>query len=123
MTENYTQKYLKYKEKYLALQKEYTQLIKMKNMKGGNASTSIMLFKADWCKHCTNFKPVWAKTSELYNTKYKFIEYDVDNNKKEFEEYKVNGMPTVLVKNGSNVYPYNGERTFDGFNNFLNELN
>ncbi len=121
--ENYTEKYLKYKNKYLALQKQYSQILKARNMRGGNALPTIILFKADWCSHCTKFKPVWAKTTELYNNKYNFVVYDADSNMNELKEYKVDSFPTVLVKNGSNVFPYNGDRTFEEFNNFLKELN
>ena len=120
--ENYTEKYLKYKNKYLALQKQYSHILSIRNMRGGNATTSVILFKADWCTHCTKFKPVWNKMNELYNKKYNFIIYDSDNNKEKFKEYKVDSFPTVLVENGSNVIPYNGERSFEGFNNFLNDL-
>jgi thiol-disulfide isomerase/thioredoxin len=120
---DYTTKYLKYKNKYLKLQKEYNQLIAKRNMRGGDASTSIILFKADWCTHCTKFKPIWSKMNEMYNKKYNFVVYDADNNKAELKEYKVDSFPTVLVKNGSNVFPYNRDRTFEEFNNFLQELN
>lgn len=129
--DNYTQKYLKYKEKYLALQKEYDQLIKMKaaNMKGGNGNhaskmtsdnkITVMLFKADWCGHCVKFKPTWDKLSEIYNKKFNFITYDADKQRDKFIEYKVDAFPTVLVKNGSQTIPYDGDRSFDEMNNFL----
>ncbi len=121
--QDYNKKYLKYKEKYLALQKEYDELLKnKKNLKGGSNKVDIMLFKADWCGHCKNFKPTWEKVAEIYNKKFNFIVYDADKQREKFNEYKVDAFPTVLVKNGSNIIPYDGERSFEDLTNFLNNF-
>jgi thioredoxin-like negative regulator of GroEL len=138
---DYNTKYLKYKEKYLALQKEYNELIAKKNMKGGNGNQisgvimtaekklpdntkiTVILFKADWCGHCKEFKPTWEKIADMYKQKYNFVVYDADNQTDKFKEYKVDAFPTVLVKNGSNVIPYDGDRSIDDLNNFLQSLN
>ncbi len=120
---NYNLKYLKYKEKYLALQKEYEELLKSKkNLTGGSNKLDIILFKADWCGHCTKFKPTWEKVSEMYNKKFNFIVYDADKQRDKFEEYKVDSFPTVLLKNGSNIIPYDGERSIEDLSNFLNNF-
>jgi thiol-disulfide isomerase/thioredoxin len=138
---DYNTKYLKYKEKYLVLQKEYNQLIAIKNMKGGNGNQisgmivtaekklpddtkiTLILFKADWCGHCKTFKPTWEKVSEIYNKKYNFVVYDADKQTDKFKEYKVDAFPTVLVKNGNNVMSYEGDRSFDDLNNFIQNIN
>ncbi len=122
--QDYNKKYLKYKEKYLALQKEYEELLKnKKNLKGGNSNTlDIILFKADWCGHCKNFKPTWDKVSELFNTKFNFIVYDADKQREKFEEYKVDAFPTIIIKDGSNIIPYDGERSLEEMSNFLNSI-
>ena len=124
--ENYTQKYLKYKEKYLALQKVYNELMLKKNMNGGGNDIQIMLFKADWCGHCKHFKPTWEKISEMYKYKYNFVIYDADNQTDKFKEYKVDAFPTVLVKTSNtsnNIITYDGDRSFDDFNNFIKSMN
>ena len=121
--ENYTQKYLKYKEKYLALQKVYNELMLKKNMNGGGNDIQIMLFKADWCGHCKHFKPTWEKISEMYKSKYNFVIYDADNQTDKFKEYKVDAFPTVLVKTSNNIITYDGDRSFDDFNNFIKSMN
>ena len=138
---DYNTKYLKYKEKYLVLQKEYNQLIAKKNMKGGNdnqisgmivtaekklpddTKITLILFKADWCGHCKTFKPTWEKVSEIYNKKYNFVVYDADKQTDKFKEYKVDAFPTVLVKNGNNIMSYEGDRSFDDLNNFIQSIN
>ena len=140
MSQDYNTKYLKYKEKYLVLQKEYNELIAKKNMKGGNGNQisgvimtaekklpdntkiTVILFKADWCGHCKEFKPTWEKIADMYKQKYNFVTYDADSQTDKFKEYKVDSFPTVLVKNGSNVIPYDGDRSIDDLNNFLQSL-
>jgi protein disulfide-isomerase-like protein len=140
MEENYNKKYLKYKEKYFALKKEYDELMLKKNMKGGNNQASgiimtaekilpdntkvtVILFKADWCGHCKNFKPTWEKIADIYKQKYNFVVYDADNQTDKFKEYKVDSFPTVLIKNGNNIMPYDGDRSFDDLSNFLKNIN
>lgn len=141
MDQDYNKKYLKYKEKYLALQKEYNELIAKRNMRGGNGNQisgivmtavktlpdntklTVILFKADWCGHCQKFKPVWEHVSKMYEKKYNFIIYDADSDRKKLEEYKVDSFPTLLVKNGSNVISYDGDRSIDDLNHFLQNIN
>jgi len=113
----YKSKYLKYKAKYLSLKNK-------KSMSGGgDEKTQIILFKADWCGHCKQFKPLWEKISKMYENKFNFITYDADSQKKYFEEYKVDAFPTVLVKTNNNILPYEGDRSFEEFNNFLESIN
>jgi thiol-disulfide isomerase/thioredoxin len=122
--EDYNKKYLKYKEKYLALQKEYNQLMLKKNMNGGgNEKINLMLFKADWCGHCKQFKSTWEHISKVYKNKFNFVVYDADKQKEYFEEYKVDAFPTLLAKNGNNIITYNGDRSMEDLNNFLQEIN
>ena len=115
--EDYKTKYLKYKAKYLNLKKS-------KEMRGGgNDKIKIILFKADWCGHCKNFKPTWEAVSKQYNNKFEFIVYDADKERSKFEEYKVDAFPTVIIKRGEEKTEYKGERSFEDFNNFLQSLN
>ncbi len=118
MEEDYTQKYLKYKNKYLELKKKLDK----KAMSGGGGKVDIMLFKADWCGHCKNFKPTWDAVSSAYKNKYNFITYDADKQREVFEKYKVDGFPTVLVKQGDNIIPFDGERSFEDLSNFVNRF-
>jgi thiol-disulfide isomerase/thioredoxin len=122
--EDYNNKYLKYKEKYLALQKEYNQLMLNKSMNGGgDEKIQLMLFKADWCGHCTKFKSTWEHISKVYKNKFNFVVYDADTQKENFEEYKVDAFPTLLAKNGNNVITYNGDRSMEDLTNFLQQIN
>jgi thioredoxin-like negative regulator of GroEL len=109
-------KYLMYKAKYLNLKKQ-------KNMKGGSAKkVDIILFKADWCGHCVNFKPTWEKVSKTFSSKFNFLKYDADNDTKVFEKYKVDSFPTILIQDGDIVRPYDGDRSVEQLTMFLTNL-
>jgi thiol-disulfide isomerase/thioredoxin len=112
------QKYLIYKAKYINLKKE------MDMRGGGDKKIDIMLFKADWCGHCKHFKPTWEKisTSNKYNNKFNFIMFDADTQSDKFTEYKVDAFPTILIKDGNIVKPYEEDRSFEVLSEFLNNL-
>jgi len=114
--EDYSQKYLKYKAKYINLKNK-----SRKSMSGGG-NINVILFKADWCGHCKSFKPTWEAVSKHYKEKYNFITYDADKNLDKLKEYKVDSFPTILLKKDSDLIPYNGDRSFEDFNSFLESL-
>ena len=114
---DYQKKYLKYKSKYLELQKIANQ----RKMTGGSDKTEIYLFKAEWCPHCTAFKPVWNKLQSALKNKYTFITLDADTDKKKIEEWKINGFPTIIKRVGNNAVEYSGPRDEVNVMNFINE--
>ena len=113
---DYRQKYLKYKFKYLSLKNTTT------NQKGGS-KPEIMLFKATWCPHCTNFLPTWEKIQQNLKNKYLFTTYDSELNKDKIDQWKVTGFPTLMIKNGENVEEYAGSRDYDVLLKYLSSLN
>ncbi len=114
----YEEKYLKYKNKYLALKKA----LETKNMIGGGNKVEVILFKADWCGHCKRFKPVWEQLQKQFASKFTFTTYDADKNQDKLEEYKVDGFPTILFKDGGHVKPYEGSRDFEELSGLLDNL-
>uniref|UniRef100_A0A6C0J4M4 Thioredoxin domain-containing protein n=1 Tax=viral metagenome TaxID=1070528 RepID=A0A6C0J4M4_9ZZZZ len=118
MESNYYNKYLKYKNKYLSLQKN------MLNQTGGNIKTDLMLFKAEWCGHCKNFIPVWntLKNNTSLNKKFNFITYDSEKDSKVVSKLNIRGYPTLLIKKNDTVTEYNGARDFEYLNEYLNKF-
>jgi thiol-disulfide isomerase/thioredoxin len=111
--DQYQVKYLKYKNKYL--QKKY-------KMTGGStdpAQPELMLFKADWCGHCKHFLPTWEKISKNTDLNVSFKIFDSDNNKKEIEEYKISGFPTIMYKVNNKLIEYNGDRDENSIKEFI----
>ncbi|RCV14912.1 hypothetical protein SEVIR_3G018200v4 [Setaria viridis] len=61
-------------------------------------------FVADWCGPCRLIAPVVDWASEEYDGRLKIVKIDHDANPKLIEEYKVYGLPTlILFKNGQEV--------------------
>ena len=54
----------------------------------GNSGKKLVLFYADWCPHCTSFKPTWQEVSESVNTssETKMISIDVGDKSSESEQ-------------------------------------
>ena len=116
-------KYLKYKNKYLKLKRELENnqsggrclnnnydSYDLLGQVGGSGDDEIMLFKAEWCGHCQNFKNDWE---ELQNdkdlkSKYAFKTFDSDNDKEKIEEYKIKGFPTLFVRKNNKTVEYSG---------------
>ena len=66
----------------------------------------IMLFYADWCGHCKQFKPEFDKFQEqlkveVDDSKYevKLMNADDDSVQPEMGKYGVTGFPTLLCEN------------------------
>jgi thiol-disulfide isomerase/thioredoxin len=121
--QNYKEKYMKYKMKYLQLKNISNNNIQL----GGGNELSLNLFKADWCGHCQNFKPVWEelkKNKIIDNKPIEYIEYnDKDKAKWEKTNTGINGYPTIILKVGqkvgTKVIEYNGPRTVDDIIKFI----
>ena len=116
----YYDKYLKYKKKYLELQ-QY-KVIKQSGGSNDNKKT-VILFKAEWCGHCKNFKDTWLNLKTKYNDKYDFITYDADMNSKEVSSFNIKGFPTLLVQNKKKIVEYNGSRDENNIIKFVDKLN
>lgn len=98
---NYYNKYLKYKQKYLSL--------KQMNMKGGGKK-NIYLFKSDRCSHCVKFKPTWEIMEKKYGNKYNFITYDNNEHTLKFVTNKINGIPSIRKDSNGQMVEYEGPR-------------
>ena len=67
----------------------------------------IVLFYADWCGHCKEFKPVWDETAKEVNKKdNKMIKVNCGEGTKEDKEimkkYDIDGYPTIIIfENGA----------------------
>ena len=97
----------------------------------GNSGKKLVLFYADWCKHCKNFKPTWESVSSSVNSENdkKMISINVGNNSPEsktiMEEYNVQGFPTVVLIDQSNnkksIEPYDGPRDKSSLESYVNK--
>lgn len=88
----------------------------------------LIKFYAPWCPHCKKLAPEWTKFSNLV-TGVNVGEVNCDD--KELGQpichrFRVQGYPTVLLfpaagENGSEFKRFHGDRTADGFLDFVGE--
>ena len=90
---------------------------KSENMDNSNTKPILSLYYAEWCGHCKNVMPIWNKLS---NNKVLCKKYDCDKNKNICEANNVTGFPTILLHLSDKVIKYNGDRSYDDLNNFIN---
>lgn len=67
-----------------------------------NSETPVLVdFYADWCGPCKMMAPELEKFAETMQGKVKVIKVDVDKNQSAAMQYRIQGIPTlVLFKNG-----------------------
>ena len=82
---------------------------------------TVKLFYADWCDHCTKFKPIWFKLKKLYSNQINFVEINCSDHTPNLKY--VQGYPTISLYNSTNNYirNYDDNRTFYDFEKFINQ--
>ena len=118
---DYTEKYLKYKNKYSAAKKKQNEL---KNLSGGNSKNGkLILFKAAWCSHCTKFEPTWNSIQQNKHNNVQYVTYDANSDADVIKNYNITGYPTLLLSKNNKIVEYVGNRTIDGIQDFINSYN
>lgn len=56
---------------------------------------SIMVFTAEWCVPCKNFKKQLSKLEDILD----YTLYDIDDDKELFNLYEIKAVPTIVVIN------------------------
>ena len=86
---------------------------------GGN-KVNVMKFYADWCGHCTTFKPIWDEVkNSLQSSKISFKEFNADIHKRELEHYDVQSFPTILIENNGDIIKYTDQRNVKSLKSFI----
>jgi len=80
-----------------------------------SANDKLMFFYADWCPHCTSFKPI---VKDLQNIKVEMLE-DASTDSKLKEEYDIKGYPTVYYVESTRKVQFKGPRTMEGLTDFV----
>lgn len=91
----------------------------------GFASSGPMfyMFGVDWCPHCTSAKPEFlalgsTKTIGGKSVEMRFV--NPENEPEAAEGFEIEGYPTLyLVQSSGQKVKYQGQRTTDGFLQFL----
>ncbi|XP_073444299.1 protein disulfide-isomerase [Dendrobates tinctorius] len=79
-------------------------------------------FYAPWCGHCKQLAPIWDQLGEKFKDHKNIVIAKMDSTANEIEAVKIHSFPTLKyfpAGTDKKVVDYNGERTLDGFSNFL----
>jgi len=92
------------------------------------AGPSVVICKSDRCGHCKKAAPEFQKLLAaspitLANGTQATVKIlDAEQDKEEMKKYNIQGYPTTLIINGSEITDYPGERTYAGVVEFLNQM-
>ena len=118
---DYTEKYLKYKNKYSAAKKKQNEEMNLRG--GGRNNSKLILFKAAWCSHCVKFEPTWNSIQQNKNNNVQYVTYDANNDSEAIRKYNITGYPTLLLSKNNKLVEYVGNRTIDGIQDFIKSYN
>ena len=98
----------------------YLQSSMLEGFSGQGKEFTLFYWKD--CGHCKNMMPEWEKFMKSNsNQGVKVNKVEKDENPGLMDKMGVSGFPTILLtKNGSVVKPYEGERTAEAFQAFIN---
>ena len=133
MVNNYYSLYVKYKNKYINLKSNINKNKLANNINiveafqngGSNSSSNIkdvILFKADWCRHCNSFKKNWIELQNTCKDNFNFITYDSDLDKEEMETWGINEFPTIIIKKENEALIYAGPNNYDSVLKFITSV-
>lgn len=98
----------------------YLQSSMLEGFSGQGKEFTLFYWKD--CGHCKNMMPEWDKFMKSNNNQgVKVNKIEKDENPGLMDKMGVSGFPTILLtKNGEVVKPYEGERTAEAFQSFVN---
>ncbi|KOB77845.1 Thioredoxin domain-containing protein 5 [Operophtera brumata] len=88
---------------------------------------NFIMFYAPWCRHCTEFEPIWSELAELVNTrdsKFAIAQVDCTQHANLCQEVDITGYPSLLYFHKSSFSPveYKGTRDLPSLTLFLSEV-
>ena len=82
---------------------------------------TLILYYAPWCPHCKPVKPIFEELKDIYagNTHISILTINGDEHKDKLKEQDVKGYPTIKLLVGEKSIEYEGERTAEKLQEFI----
>lgn len=97
-----------------------------------SGDATIMLFSANWCKHCKAAKPIWEAFVEEYHQKnhgsYRIICSNIDctdpneDQNLQMAKYGVDSFPTILMVKDGKVIRFDASVTKEHLDLFVEKM-
>ena len=99
-------------------------MIDLNNLTGGGTETTFTLYYVEWCPHCQVVKPEWEKLENDTDLKDKIniVKINCEENEEIVKEKNIEGFPTILLTHNGKEIGYNGDREYDDFKKYLQNL-
>lgn len=88
-----------------------------------NSKVKIYNFNTSWCGWSKKFQPIWDSFAKKDLENRIDVKCDDDTHKQFYSQFKINGFPSVIAVVDGKHIPYNGSRTQDGLDDFMDKLN
>lgn len=89
------------------------------------AETKFYMFGVDWCPHCKTAKPEFTglgSTKTIGGQTVRMVYVNPEKEAKLAEGFQIDGYPTFYLQTAAgNKLKYNGPRTTQGFQDFLQQ--
>ena len=81
-------------------------------------------FSAEWCGPCKMMAPILKQTKDAFGDKVTIIKIDIDRNPQTAEQFKIQGVPTlILFKKGQVKWRQSGVMPANALIQVINQHN
>jgi thiol-disulfide isomerase/thioredoxin len=84
-----------------------------------NKEPVLVLYRAEWCGHCQEFKPMWNNFTKIAKIKTAEIETNDFYLLGSTPEHQVNSYPTLKLFTNGKVINFDEDRNIDNMNKFI----
>ena len=86
---------------------------------GNDQEKHCVLFHSKSCGWCKKMMPEWKKFKNEHSKHLKITEVEASEQPEIMEKHNITGFPTIILFDNGTSKIHKGDRTFDGFKQFV----
>jgi len=100
----------------------------MEELEEPKSKLTCTMYYTEWCGYCKKAKPEWNKLTDEYNGKNAngktiiITKINCEENPEIAKQEQIEGYPTFKFSLDGQEVPYNGERTYNAFKEFIDNI-